>query len=137
MPIEDDAVIRKILTEAKVVALVGASKKPYRDSYRIGQFLLSKGYTVIPVNPNYTEIEGEKCFPDLQSIRRPIDIVDIFRASDAVGEIVEDAAAVHAKAVWMQLGVVNEKAAQEAESAGIAVIMDRCIAVEFTRLMKA
>jgi uncharacterized protein len=136
MPIEDDAAIRKILAEAKIIALVGASKKPYRDSYRIGQFLLSKKYTVIPVNPSYAEIEGEKCFPDLRSIGQPIDIVDIFRAPDAVGKIVDDAAAVQAKAVWMQLGIVNEKAAQKAESAGLAVVMDRCIAIEYTRLMK-
>ena len=136
MPIENDAAIRKILAEAKVIALVGASKKPFRDSYRIGQFLLSKKYTVIPVNPNYAEIEGEKCFPDLRSIGQPIDIVDIFRAPDEVGKIVDDAVAVQAKAVWMQLGVVNEKAVQKAESAGLAVIMDRCIAIEYTRLIK-
>jgi predicted CoA-binding protein len=136
MPIEDDEVIRKILNETKTIALVGASKKPYRDSYRIGQFLVSRGYTVFPVNPNYTEIEGEKCYPDLFSIGRPIDIVDVFRAPDAVGEIVDDAVAVQAKTVWMQLGVVNEKAAHKAEFAGIAVIMDRCIAVEYARLIK-
>ncbi|MFZ1976936.1 MAG: CoA-binding protein [Bacteroidota bacterium] len=136
MPIEDDAVIRRILIDAKVIALVGASKKPYRDSYRIGQFLLSKGYTIIPVNPNYVEIEGEKCYPDLRSIGQPIDIIDIFRISDAVGEIVDDAIAIHAKTVWMQLGVINEEAAQKAECEGLSVVMDRCIAIEYTRLMK-
>jgi len=136
MPIEDDTVIRKILTEAKVIALVGASKKPYRDSYRIGQFLLSKGYTVIPVNPNYTEIEGEKCFPDLQSIRRPIDIVDIFRRSEHVPEIVEAAIRKGAKTIWMQEGVVHEEAARRAEAAGLTVVMDRCILKDHRRLVR-
>ncbi len=136
MPIEDDKKIKEILSKAKTIAVVGASSKPYRDSRRIAEFLTKKGYNVILVNPSYTEIDGQKCYPDLTSIGdEHIDIVDIFRKSDYVDEIVDDAITVKAETVWFQLGVINLSAARKAESAGLNVVMDHCIAVEHARLI--
>lgn len=136
MPIEDDQTIREILTTAKTIAVVGASEKSWRDSNRIFLFLKQKGYSVIPVNPAYKEIDGVKCYPTVQSIGKTIDIVDVFRKSNAVGEVVEDAVAAHAPVLWLQLGVVNTRAVQRAEEAGMQVVMDHCIAVDYSRLMK-
>lgn len=135
MPIENDGELRKILKGAKSIAVVGASPKPWRDSNSIAQFLLNKGYTIYPVNPNYPNVLEMTCYPDLKSVPGTIDIVDVFRSPDAVMEIVDEAIAVHAPTLWLQLGVVNQKAAQKAESAGIRVIMDRCIAVDHRRLI--
>jgi predicted CoA-binding protein len=136
MPIEDDITIRTILTAAKTIAVVGASNKPYRDSNRIAAYLKRKGYRVFLVNPTYSEIDGEPCFPGLASIGAMIDIVDVFRNSDAVPEIVDEAIAVHAKTMWLQLGVIHVQAAQRAEAAGVRVVMDHCIAVDHSRLVK-
>ncbi len=134
MPIEDDAAIRRILQTAKTVAVVGASTKPYRDSNRIADFLIRQGYTVIPVNPAYAETNGLKCYPDLRSVPVPIDIVDVFRNPDEIDDTVDEAIAVKARTLWLQLGVVNEAAARRAEAAGIQVIMDHCIAIDYQRL---
>jgi predicted CoA-binding protein len=136
MPIEDDAAIKEILKRSKAIAVVGASPKPGRDSGTIADYLARRGYNVIPVNPAYPEIFGMKCFPDLTSIGAHVDIVDIFRRPDEVMPIVEEAIKIHAGTVWMQLDVVNEDAARRAEEAGLNVIMDRCIAVEFRRLVQ-
>jgi hypothetical protein len=136
MPIEDDAAIREILKRSKTIAVVGASPKPGRDSGTIADYLARKGYTVIPVNPAYAEIFGKKCFPDLTSIGAPVDIVDIFRRPDEVMPIVDEAIRIRAGTIWMQLDVVNEDAARRAEEAGLNVIMDRCIAVEYRRLVQ-
>ena len=135
MPIDDDRTIRKILQESRTVAVVGASSKPWRDSNSIAEFLIREGYRVIPVNPKYEEVLDLKCYPDLKSLPMPVDIVDIFRNPEHVEEIVDDAIAAKAKTVWMQLGVVNPKAAQKAEAAGLHVVMDRCILVDHRRLM--
>ncbi|MGB2867212.1 MAG: CoA-binding protein [Bacteroidota bacterium] len=135
MPIENDGAVREILKAAKTIAVVGASPKPWRDSNSIAQFLMTKGYTVYPVNPNYPKVLEMPCYPDLKSVPGAIDIVDVFRSPDAVMEIVEQAIAVHAPTLWLQLGVVNEEAALKAESAGISVIMDHCIAVDHRRLI--
>jgi uncharacterized protein len=121
---------------AKTIAVVGASEKPWRDSNRIFGFLKQKGYNAIPVNPAYREIDGVKCYPTIQSIGERIDIVDVFRNSDAVSEVVLDAVTAHAQVLWLQLGVVNARAAQHAEAAGMRVVMDHCIAVDYSRLMK-
>ena len=137
MPIEDDAKIREILTSARTIAVVGASSKPWRDSHRISQYLKHQGYTVIPVNPTYESIDGEKCYPDLKSVAVPIDIVDVFRNPDAVVEIIDDAIAAKAKIIWLQLGVINEGAAQKAERAGLKVVMDHCIAIDHSRLVRS
>lgn len=135
MPVNDDATIKKILQESRTIAVVGASAKPWRDSNSIAEFLIREGYQVIPVNPRYEEVLDLKCYPDLKSMPQPVDIVDIFRNPEHVEEIVDDAIAVKAKTVWMQLGVVNQKAAKKAEAAGLNVVMDRCILVDHRRLM--
>lgn len=135
MPIEDADTIKKILQEARTIAVVGASEKPWRDSNSIMHFLKRMGYTVFAVNPKYREIDGGPCYPDLASIPGAIDIVDVFRQPAAVPEIVKEAVAVGAKTLWLQYGVVHEQAAAEAERAGLQVIMDRCIAVEHRQLL--
>jgi len=136
VPIEDENEIALILKNSKTIAVVGASPKPWRDSGSIGQYLIHKGYEVFPVNPKYEEVLGKKCYPDLKSVPKEIDIVDIFRNPDEVEQIIDEAIAVKAKTVWMQLGVVNEKASSKAEKAGLQVVMDHCIAVEHSRLIK-
>lgn len=132
----DDDGIRTLLTEARTIALVGASDRPDRASYGVMAYLQRQGYRVIPVNPQITgeHLHGEFVFRDLDQIGERIDIVDIFRNSAAAGEAVDAAIAAGAKAVWMQLGVVNEAAAARAEAAGLQVVMDRCPAIEIPRL---
>ena len=130
----EDSKIRQILEESKTVAVVGLSPKPERDSYEVAHYLQNAGYKIIPVNPMAEEILGEKVCADLASIPQKIDIVDIFRRSEHVGPIVDEAIAIGAKTVWMQLGVVNEEAAQKASAAGLNVVMDLCILREHRRL---
>lgn len=141
MPIEQDAEIAELLRETQTIALVGASDKPDRASNRVMKFLQGQGYRVLPVNPQITgeHIHGEYVWRELSQIGVPIDMVDIFRASDAAGEIVDQAIAAGARAVWMQLGVINAEAAARAEAAGLKVVMDRCPKIEIPRLglMKA
>jgi predicted CoA-binding protein len=136
MPVEDDENIAEILRHARTIAVVGASDKPYRDSNSIMGYLLSKGYNVIPVNPRLTEVLGRKCYPTVDAIPEPIDIVDVFRNSEAVGEVVNEAIRAHAPVLWMQLGIVNEAAARTAEEHGMTVVMDHCIAVDHRRLIE-
>jgi predicted CoA-binding protein len=131
-----DEELKKLLSATKTIAVVGASPKPWRDSGAIAEFLKNKGYKVFPVNPQYQEVLGMKCYPDLKSIPEKIDMVDIFRNPDDVEPVIEEAIAVGAKSVWMQLGVVNETAASTAEMAGLSVVMDRCIAIEHRALMR-
>jgi uncharacterized protein len=133
--ITEDSEIRSILTLSKTIAVVGASPKPWRDSGSIALFLAGKKYTVYPVNPKYEDVLGMRCYADLKSLPEKIDIVDIFRNSNEVEPVVDEAILAGAKCVWMQLGVVNEHAAARAESAGVKVIMDRCIAIEHRALM--
>ena len=136
MPLTSDQDIRELLESARTIALVGASDRPDRPSYRVMKTLQDHGYRVIPVNPQITgeHIHGEFVFRDLGQLGDPIDIVDIFRRPEAAGEAVDEAIAVGAKAVWMQLGVVNEAAAARAEAAGLKVVMDRCPAIDIPRL---
>ena len=136
MPLRDDAEIADLLMNARTIALVGASDRPGRASYGVMQFLQNSGYRVIPVNPTITgeHVHGEFVWRELGQIGLPIDIVDIFRNSEAAGEAVDQAIGVGAKAVWMQLGVINEPAAQRAEAAGLKVVMDRCPKIEIARL---
>jgi len=136
MPMTDDADIKALLEGARTIALVGASDRPDRPSYRVMAMLQEHGYRVIPVNPQITgeHLHGEFVFRELAQIGEPIDIVDIFRRPMAAGEAVDEAIAVGAKAVWMQLGVINEEAAARAEAAGLTVVMDRCPAIEIPRL---
>src|SRR5882757_6721143 len=131
-----DAQIRAILEPVHTIAMVGASSNWNRPSYFVMKYLQGKGYRVIPVNPGTAGKEqlGEKIYASLRDIPVPIDMVDVFRASDQVGPIVDDAVAIGAKVVWMQLGVRNDEAAARAEAAGIEVIMYRCPKIEFGRL---
>lgn len=132
---QTDSDIKKILQESKTIAIVGVSDKPSRDSHMVMQFLLNSGYNAIPVNPTYQQILGKKCYPNLQQIKEPVHIVDIFRKSDEVMTIVEDAVAISAKTVWMQLGIINNEAADLAKRSSLNVIMNRCIKIEYNRLM--
>lgn len=136
MPLTNDADIKALLEGARTIALVGASDRPDRPSYRVMAMLQDHGYRVIPVNPQITgeHLHGEFVFRELAQIGEPIDIVDIFRRPIAAGEAVDEAIAVGAKAVWMQLGVINDEAAARAEVAGLMVVMDRCPAIEIPRL---
>jgi hypothetical protein len=127
-------IIKKIVESSKVIAVVGLSDKPDRPSYGVASYLKNQGYKIIPVNPTKTEILGEKSYPDLKSIPEPIDIVDVFRKSEAVGPIVDEAIEIKAKAVWLQEGVINEAAAAKAFDAGLSVVMNRCLLKEHHRL---
>src|SRR5215467_13385378 len=117
----------EILRASRTIAVVGLSSKRYRPSYGVAEYMKRSGYRIIPVNPNESEVLGERCYPDLDSVPDAVDIVDIFRRSEFVPEIVEAAIRKGAKAIWMQEGVFHEAAARRAEAAGIAVVMDRCI----------
>ena len=136
MPLTRDEDIKALLESARTIAMVGASDRPDRPSYGVMQFLQGRGYRVIPVNPQITgeHVHGEYVFRDLAQIGEPIDIVDIFRRPLAAGEAVDEAIAVGAEAVWMQLQIVNHEAAERAEAAGLQVVMDRCPAIEIPRL---
>lgn len=138
---DEDRRIRDILSRVSTVALVGASPKPERPSHRVMGFLLSKGYRVFPVNPGQAgkEIHGQTVYASLNEIPEPIDMVDIFRASDAVPGVVDEALGLTQRpgVIWMQLGIVHEDAARRAQQAGIAVVMDRCPAIEYPRLIYA
>ena len=126
-----------ILSTSRTIAVVGLSGKRFRPSYGVSEYLKRSGYRIIPVNPLESEVLGEKCYPDLESIPVPIDIVDIFRRSEFVPEIVEAAIRVKAKCVWMQEGVIHPAAARRAEEAGLVVVMDRCILKDHRRLAHA
>jgi predicted CoA-binding protein len=136
MPLTRDEDIKALLEGARVIALVGASDRPDRPSYGVMKYLQDQGYRVIPVNPQITgeHVHGEFVFRDLAQIGDPIDIVDIFRRPQAAGDAVDEAIAAGAKAVWLQLGVINDEAAARAEAAGLQVVMDRCPKIEIPRL---
>ncbi len=118
----------ELLREARTVAVVGISDKPDRPSHAVAAYLIAQGYDVIPVNPLLSEVLGRRCFPDVASIGRPVDIVDVFRKSESVPEIAAEAVACKARALWLQEGVRHDAAASEAAAAGLVVVQDRCIA---------
>lgn len=136
MPLTADAEIAELLTETRTIAMIGASDRPDRASYGVMKFLQDQGYRVIPINPRITgeHVHGEFIWRELSQIGEPIDLVDIFRNSEDAGDAVDEAITAGAKAVWMQLGVINKPAAARAEAAGLKVVMDRCPAIEISRL---
>ena len=129
--------IAEILGSARTIAVVGLSGKRFRPSYGVSEYMQRAGYRIIPVNPLVTEVLGERSYPDLDSVPEPVDIVDIFRRSEFVPEIVEAAIRKGAKVIWMQEGVVHEEAARRAEQAGLTVVMDRCILKDHRRMAHA
>jgi predicted CoA-binding protein len=136
MTTTEDESITKVLALAKTIAVVGLSGKPYRASFGVTETLLSSGYRIFPVNPNETEVLGEKCYARLEDIPEKIDIVDIFRRPEFVPEIVDAAIRIGARAIWMQEGVEDEPSAARARRAGLFVIMDNCIAKEIYKRRK-
>lgn len=128
---------RRIFSETKTIAVVGLSAKPDRDSYGIAQYLQAQGYRIIPVNPNVEQVLGERAYPSLREVPDPIDVVQIFRNPEAVPPIVEEAIAIGAKVVWMQVGIVHEAAAERARQAGLQVVMDRCMRATHRELRAA
>jgi len=132
--VDDIHGIRNILTKNKVLAVVGLSANESRPSFFAAKYMQDHGYRVIPVNPRYEEILGERCYPDLESIPVPVDIVDVFQRPDRVMPTVQSAIDIKAKVLWLQLGVVNNEAVVLAEGAGLEVVMDRCVKIEYARL---
>jgi uncharacterized protein len=126
--------LRRILKENRTIAVVGLSAQWFRPSFFAAKYLQEHGYRVIPVNPAYREVLGEKCYPSLRDVPERIDVVDIFRKPDDVPPIVEDAIAIRAKVAWLQIGVIHEAAARRAREAGLDVVMDRCMKIEHARL---
>jgi hypothetical protein len=122
--------IADLLKHAKIIAVVGLSSSPLRPSHGVAAYMQSQGYRIIPVNPNIEESLGQQAYPSLRAVPEKIDIVNIFRRSDAVAEVVDQAIQLKVPAIWMQEGVIDEKAAEKARKAGIFVVMDRCILVE-------
>jgi uncharacterized protein len=130
----NDSIIREILSNHRTIAVVGCSPKEYRDSNRIASLLIHRGHKVIPVNPGHRQILGLPCYPDLLSIPEKVEMVDVFRRSEFVAQVAEQAIQVGAKILWTQLGVYDEEAAEKAINAGLVVVMNRCPAIEYRRL---
>ncbi len=130
----DVAALRRILTENRTIAVVGLSANESRPSFFAAKYMLDHGYRIIPVNPTYDEILGQTCYPDLESIPSSVDIVDVFQRPDRVMQTTQSAIEIKAKVLWMQLGVVNEEAANLASKAGLEVVMNRCVKIEYARL---
>ncbi len=132
---EDDAAMREVLANSRVIAVVGYSDRPDRPSYQIAQFLRKAGYAVYPVNPTIKEIDGQPCYAALRDIPEPIDIVNIFRRSEYLDEVVDEAIQVGAKTVWAQLGISDDRAVQKALAAGLNVAANTCIKIDSIRLL--
>jgi predicted CoA-binding protein len=132
----EDALIYELLSTSRTIAVVGASNDPSRASHGVMLFLIQRGYDVFPVNPvaGVDEIHGRPVYPSLASLPAPVDIVDVFRRSEAAGAVCDEAIEIGARAVWMQLGVINEEGAARARKAGLTVVMDRCPRIEIPRL---
>ena len=135
---DDIQSLRRILRENRVIAVVGLSANWYRPSYFAAKYMMEHGYTIIPVNPAYTEVLGQKCYASLREVAEKcaakVDIVDCFRKTGEIMPIAEDAIAIGAKVLWQQLGVRNEEAARKAQAAGLDTVMDRCVKIEHARL---
>ena len=136
MEINSREAISQILEECRTIAVVGLSSNPSRPSNGVAGYMLRQGYTVIPVNPNESEVFGEKSYPTLADVPVKVELVDVFRRSDAAGEAVDEAIRLGARAVWLQEGVIDRAAAERARSAGLLVVMDRCWLKEHARLKR-
>ena len=134
MIVDDIAGLRRILTDSRVIAVVGLSANWNRPSYFAAKYMLEHGYTIIPVNPGQSEILGQKCYASLREIPRKVDIVDCFRKSEDIPPLAEEAIAIGARVFWLQLGVINPAAALRASEAGLDVVVDRCVKIEHARL---
>jgi len=130
----DIATLRRILQDTRVIAMVGLSANWYRPSYFAAKYMLDHGYQVIPVNPSYGEVLGQKCYATLRDIPHKIDMVDCFRKSEEMPQIADEAITIGARVLWMQIGVINDSAADKARKAGLEVVMDRCVKIEYARL---
>jgi uncharacterized protein len=130
----DIQTLRRILRESRTIAVVGLSADWFRPSYFAAKYMQDHGYKIVPVNPKYSEILGRKCYKSVRDIPHRVDMVDCFRKAEDIPPIADEAIAVRAAVLWMQLGVVNEEAAQKARAAGLEVVMDRCIKIEHGRL---
>ena len=133
--VDDMAGLRTILGSSRTIAVIGLSANWHRPSFFAAKYMQDHGYRIIPVNPNYPEVLGQKCFASLADIGEPVDIVDCFRKSEEMEPIARAAVALHARVLWMQLGVISEQAARVAAAAGLAVVMNRCVKIEHARLM--
>ena len=133
----DDAALASIIAGCRRIAVVDISDRASRPSHMVARYLKDHGFSIVPVNPKLTEVLGEKCYPDLQSIPEPVDMVDVFRQAADCPPIAEDAVAVGAKVLWLQLGIVSEEALRIAAAGGLTVVMDRCLKVEHARLRDA
>jgi predicted CoA-binding protein len=133
--VDDIAGLRRILLQSHTIAVVGLSSSWYRPSFFAAKYMQDHGYRIIPVNPNYPEVLGEKCYPTLRAIADRIDIVDCFRKADEIEPIAQDAVDIGAKVLWMQLGIRNDKAAKIALDAGLDVVMDHCVKIEHARIL--
>ncbi len=129
----DPETIREILRESKTIAVVGLSPNPERPSNSVSRYMQAQGYRIVPVNPNAREILDETCYPSLSAIPFPVDVVDVFRAAEATPPIAREAVAIGAKAIWFQLGVINDEAVAIAQEGGLKIVVDRCILVEHRR----
>jgi len=132
--VDDIASLRRVLRESRTLAIVGLSADWYRPSYFAAKYMKEHGFRVIPVNPKYTQILGEKCYPDLQSIPESVDLVDVFRKPADCVPVAHGAVAIGAKVLWLQIGVINDGAKQIAEEAGLTVVMNHCVKIEYARL---
>ena len=129
-----DKEIKELLANSKVIAVVGISNNPAKASYGVAKYLIDAGYSVIPVNPNYDEVLGLKCYSDLKSVPEKIDIVDIFRKPEFLAEVMDEADEIKAKSIWLQLGLCNNEAVEKAKKAGLKVVMNKCIKIEHMKL---
>jgi len=130
----DKRVIHDILENCRIIAVVGISDKPDRPSYHVASYMQESGYEIIPVNPTVDNVLGQKSYPDLTSIPKKIDVVDIFRRSETVGPVIDEAIKIGAKAIWLQEGVINKEACLKASRAGLKVVMDRCMLKEHSKM---
>ncbi len=132
--IDDVAGLRRILMQCRTIAVVGLSANWHRPSYFAAKYMLEHGYTVIPVNPAYKEVLGQACYPSLRDVPQKVDMVDCFRRAEDIPAIADETIGIGARVLWMQLGVINPEAARKAEAAGLKVVMDRCVKIEYARL---